>query len=402
MTQHTHEGHLDLGEGPSSPRLHASIRVRPVTIRFTEPGVRDLTLRLHSLASLRAPDITPNPTPEANEGTGLIFDFDAEQHTAASPPDGPHDRGTHLAREVLDALTAAGLAGDESSRQTLRQLALDADSRNAVDEADEDSEGEQETGGVDEEAETVDGDSLDKRDVSVRELVDWLAAHAEVGTSSTAKGKAREPAYYADTVRVTMRTAPTVYIQCSVGEPAPAPLDTTATAPIDTTTAPTADSPTDADRTRGFNRLLDAGLTPTEISSIRTHFRTTHPLSTPYDLIQAREHTAHLLEMEESWMDTFASPSTLDDAPAAGAYRTVMQGLMVGFFVPPLVPLFWFRDRPHPSSLPSGEGEEDDEQEWENERAAMTRESVLGGTMQIAILFGVVANLIMGVFRFIW
>ena len=77
---------------------------------------------------------------------------------------------------------------------------------------------------------------------------------------------------------------------------------------------------------------------------------------------------------------------------------TVFQGLLVGFFVPPLVPLFWFRDKAHPSSIPNslGEGDEgegaDDEEEWERERGLMMREAVFGGTMQVAVLFGVVAK----------
>ncbi|CDU22752.1 uncharacterized protein SPSC_01382 [Sporisorium scitamineum] len=444
MTQHHRydddEVRLDLGEGPSSPTLQASIRVRPITIRFTEPGVRDLKLHLRSITSLRSTS-PPAPTSTTKEEgkKGLIFDYDAEQHDSSSPavsaPTPPKDDtngGRHLAHDVIDALSADGLMGDESSRSTFRQLALDADGQKAggVDESDEDSEGEQEGGeGTDDGQGTEDRDTVEKRDMSVRELVDWLSAQAEEATIDAnsgdidgrqprGKGKNREPIWFSDTVRLTIRTAPTVYIQCSVGEPttqpsSSTPLDHPSTDLIDASPDPFS---TSADlRNRGFNRLLDAGLTHDEISTIRTQFRTSHPLSTTYDLIQAHEHAQHLLEMEESWMDTFSSSpsnpspgSSFDEPPTtSGAYLTVMQGLMVGFFLPPLIPLFWFRDKPHPSSLPSGatvgEGEEEDEEEeWENERLVMTRESVLGSTMQISILFGVVANVIMGIFRFIW
>ncbi|TKY85761.1 hypothetical protein EX895_005301 [Sporisorium graminicola] len=533
---------LDLGEGPSTPSLHTSIRVRPITIRFTEPGVRDLHLRLHSVTSLRAlSHSTSNSTGEQQQpqqqAGGLIFDFEAEQHPdtspAPSPPppqppqpplvaasaqplDGSKAEGArNLVHEVFDVLNADGLMGDESvrslkakmerhrqgvqsrrlrlihagrilmdgvrlvgyleeldartrvqSRQTFRQLALDADGQKAGEgeESDEDSEEQEQgrrSGAADEEDGTVQRDAVEKREMSVRELVDWLSAQAEEpATDATSggdscstlnarhtggKGKKREPACYSELVRVAIRTAPTVYIQCSVGEritqPSPtSPHGTTHSAdptdvhgatgapPLDSSSTSSLTAEDEDDRNRGFNRLLDAGLTPEEISTIRTQFRTSHPLATTYDLIQAREHAQHLLAMEESWMDTFSSPNPtaggaaaaahdpvagggdFGDAPggASRAYSTVMQGLMVGFFLPPLVPLFWFRDKPHPSSLPRGgepreaEDDEDDEQQWENERSAMTRESVLGSTMQISILFGLVANLIMGVFRFIW
>ncbi|CDR98779.1 hypothetical protein [Sporisorium scitamineum] len=434
MTQHHRydddEVRLDLGEGPSSPTLQASIRVRPITIRFTEPGVRDLKLHLRSITSLRSTS-PPAPTSTTKEEgkKGLIFDYDAEQHDSSSPavsaPTPPKDDtngGRHLAHDVIDALSADGLMGDESvrslkakmeryrqgvrgrrlrlihagrilldgvklvgyleeldvrtrvqSRSTFRQLALDADGQKAggVDESDEDSEGEQEGGeGTDDGQGTEDRDTVEKRDMSVRELVDWLSAQAEEATIDAnsgdidgrqprGKGKNREPIWFSDTVRLTIRTAPTVYIQCSVGEPttqpsSSTPLDHPSTDLIDASPDPFS---TSADlRNRGFNRLLDAGLTHDEISTIRTQFRTSHPLSTTYDLIQAHEHAQHLLEMEESWMDTFSSSpsnpspgSSFDEPPTtSGAYLTVMQGLM------------------------------------------------------ISILFGVVANVIMGIFRFIW
>ncbi len=68
-------------------------------------------------------------------------------------------------------------------------------------------------------------------------------------------------------------------------------------------------------------------------------------------------------------MDSFHSPEAAD-APTGG-YGTLMQGLMVGFFLPPLMPLFWFREKAHPSGISGGEGEGeevDDESEWERRR----------------------------------
>ncbi|SPO25392.1 uncharacterized protein UTRI_03193_B [Ustilago trichophora] len=504
MSVHRHDDdvRLDLGEGPSTqPTLNASIRVRPITIRFTEPGVRDLQLNLHSLTSLRPVTTSrPHPTtsnPNLSPPEQLIFDFDSEQqdpHILTPPIRTPQDAqpDPHLVQSVISTLAQQHLMGDETvhmlkkrmgqrrdavrgrrlrlihagrilrdgvrlvgyleeldlrtrvqSRQTLRHLALDGSDRTNSDfRGDIRSEEESEEEDAEDEAEEEEAgerDTVEKRQMSVRELVDWLAAQIDPDDEkgdvageipgdpglrgAKGKGKTREPAFYDDLVKVTIRTAPTVYVQCSVGEPESqlspsSPSATFSSAPlIDVQDPPEpGDSidpeldPLENDQNRGFNRLLSAGLSPSEVSSIRNTFRTTHPLNTPYDLISAREHAQHLLEMEESWMDSF---HTTNNGGAAGdlgefgepggrpgAYVTVMQGLMVGFFMPPLIPLFWFRDRAHPSSLPTGaaggggeDGEEaDDEEEWERERATLTRESVFGSTMQVSILFGLVAK----------
>lgn len=475
------DARIDLGIGTSTlatASLTATIRVRPITIRFTEPGVRDLHLPLHSITTLRptSPSIPPS---NENEGS-LIFDLDEDP---ASPK--VQEEKVNV-RDVIAALNEGGLMGDENvsqlkrrmgrcregvkgrrlrlihagrilrdgvrlvgyledldlrtrlqSRQTLRQLATDQDDEQS---SSSDEEGEAHS----EQEEAGEKEQAVKSDMSVRELVDWLSSQAEAGSeanelfdapgedgepkstvpSRKGKGKNREPFWYDDIVRVSIRTAPTVYLQCSVGEAQSQPEAPSSPPPLPSSHLSNLDrSPTEdleSDRTRGFNRLLDAGLSPTEIASIRAQFRSSHPLHTPYDLIQSREHAQHLLEQEESWMDSLApnlnsfnpsatAPGAAPAEESTGAYSTVMQGLMVGFFLPPLIPLFWFRDKPHPSSIPnvttSGEedqAEGDEEEEWERERTRLTRESVFSSTMQVSILFGLVANVIMGIFRFIW
>lgn len=354
------------------------------------------------------------------------------------------------------------------SRQTLRHLALDSDRtgsdvKGGADE-DEESDERSEDDEHDEDADESERrrDEVERRELTIRQLVDLLsnlnasgsgeeASHTSSGGREdppptqqrmNGKGKSREPPFYDDLIRLIIRTAPTVYLQCSVGdieiEPSPSPSPSqpdplidishdSDQAPGEHEPAPGPEAGLEGERNRGFNRLLDAGLSPTEISSIRTQFRTTHPLPHHYDLIQEREHAQHLLEMEESWMDTFSNPNAAqtltlagggelgdfaDPSGGRGAYTTVMQGLMVGFFMPPLIPLFWFRDKPHPSSLPStgdsatggetdaqaaatGRGDDgggDDEEEWERERTNLTRESVFASTMQVSILCGLIAK----------
>ncbi|KIS69307.1 uncharacterized protein UMAG_10302 [Mycosarcoma maydis] len=461
LTQRASDGiHLDVGQGSSSPppTLQADIRVRPITIRFTEPGVRDLRLHLHSITSLRA---VPFKRSDIHVHSGrpeqrLIFDFDTEdQQTVATRAPTSHQEDfreeDELVRDVIESLSADGLMGGDSSRQTLRDLALDDDAHRAGksgvnDESAEHSDADEEarSNGLANE-EDIERGTVEMKEMSLGEMVDWLSAKTnevirgdgsdDSGTTpfnaqEGGKGKKREPTWYSDHIRLTIRTARVVYIQCSVGElstrpshPLPSnaltnPLIDINSSDLAVPDAPEVDRSTSpTSRNRGFNRLLDAGLTHDEISTIRAQFRTSHPLHTSYDLIQEREHAQHLLEMEESWMDTFNATTNdgggLGDfgepASSAEAYTTVMQGLMVGFFVPPLIPLFWFRHKPHPSSLPSAamrqeddENDDDDEQQWEMECSEMSTESVFGSTMQISILYGLVANLIMGIFRYVW
>lgn len=485
---------LDLGEGTSTQpaELSASVRIRPITVRFTEPGVPDLRIPLHSITSLR-PVHHALHTNNSNNGAegNLIFDLDEQipastiKHSDNSivgdvvtelnekalmgdetvravkerlgrDRDGVKGRRLrliHAGRILRDGVKLVGYLEELDLRQriqrrgVLRHLALNNTSRTERDEDGErrrDSDGEDE-GEITEASEEGDDeeekDLVEKKEIPVRELIDWLttktrpsdadsdtAASSYVSghpsgenrSNSKSKGKEREPSYYNDLIRLTIRTAPTVYLQCSVGEIETASQLSASSPPatsaplinadpslgfgfgIDPDSSPSPTSPS-ADRHRGFNRLLDAGLSPTEISSIRSQFRSTHPLPQSYDLIQSQEHSQHLLELEESWMDNFTSPSNNlpefgEGGGGGGAYMTVFQGLLVGFFAPPLIPLFWFRDKAHPSSLPNSlgggedEGEEDDEEVWERERGEMTRESVFGGTMQVAILFGVVAK----------
>ncbi|KAJ1599884.1 hypothetical protein NDA14_004298 [Ustilago hordei] len=477
---------VDLGIGPSTsnPTLHASIRFRPITIRFTEPGVPDLRLPLHSITSLRP--LHPPPTSTSAADENLIFDVEEAPLSSTQPSKSSiteliaelNERGLmgdefvrtlkekmaksresvrdrrlrliHAGRILRDGVKLVGYLDELELQQKiqrrgmLRHLALDKASARTDsdigengrrDSEDKDEESEGSAAGPGEEGEEKEGekDAVEKKEMPVRDLIDWLSSQAnpdetdgndaglpqEIGGKRKAKGKSREPSYYDDLVRLTIRTAPAVYLQCSVGEvesqPQPSPSSPVAPASVPLIDGfgpdPSLEDPLNpdslsTDRNRGFNRLLDAGLSPTEISTIRSQFRSTHPLPQSYDLIQSREHSQHLLEMEESWMDNFTSTTTAnptlpefgEEGGGGGAYMTVFQGLLVGFFVPPLVPLFWFRDKAHPSSIPNslGEGDEgegaDDEEEWERERGLMMREAVFGGTMQVAVLFGVVAK----------
>ncbi|GAC71810.1 hypothetical protein PANT_5c00085 [Moesziomyces antarcticus T-34] len=421
-----------------SARLSASIRLRPVRVRFTEPGVRDLSLLLHSLISLR---LVPSDGP-ASQHADVLFDAADPQAAVEEPHAAP------AAGEVMALLAETGLTGDErvraikahmeavrdgvagrrlrlihagrmlrdgvglvgyldeldartraQTRQGLRHLALDKHARRAT-ALDAESSAESSN---DEQQDDEEDERVERREMSVRQLVDWLTelqSHqhsidsmdaASASRSGKGKGKAREPVWYDEAVRVVIRTAAPVYLQCSVGDvipPASSPP-----AHIEPSN-PFTDADTEAgEERRGFNRLLDAGLSAEEVEAMRAQFQQTQRVDA-YDLIRSREHAAHLLELEESWMDSFGTAAPAEEASAS--YTSVMHGLLVGFFLPPLIPLFWFRDRPHPSSIPTSIAPDpddlDDEQSAAAQHHALTRENVFSTTMQIAILCGIIAK----------
>ena len=151
--------------------------------------------------------------------------------------------------------------------------------------------------------------------------------------------------------------APRVYIHCSIGDvltPADLSSETKAAQEADAALASTKSKPRslststaqDATSTkttttpapRGFDRLLSAGFTPSEVAALRTQFLA----------IQAHTHTPdtmptgpELLVLEEQWLDGSASTgadSTTDTggfgAEDAGGLEDMLYGNLIGFFWP--------------------------------------------------------------------
>ncbi|PWZ02178.1 hypothetical protein BCV70DRAFT_198460 [Testicularia cyperi] len=470
--------------------LEIHLRVRPVSIRFTEPGVSDLPLDIVALTSIHDQRSPPNllfdyenespPTTDKGKGKGkgkARAPNSSEDHTQGSLSrdwDGDGDdtdsiksamqhslaeqtireikrrvryerpslerrrlRLIHSGRILRDGIRLVSwLDGlDEHRRlqsKTLRDLALDAASSSGSDDSSDDQD-------ADHDGRDEDRDETEKEVLTFQELVELVGAEADSSpidafasrqASGKGKGKQRQPYWYTTPLRVIKRTAPRIYLQCSVGDllqegeedlgmppvlsevqqPQQRPGGTDAST-WNSATNPFADGEADADAEpgatyesarggaeRGFDRLLSAGLSADEIQAMREQFRSSIPMSG--DVLRQQEEQEHLIAMEDQWMESFDLPSA-----SSSSYHTVLEGLMAGFFLP-LAPLFFFRHDANPSSFPHNtpapqDDNFDDQDAYLLEQAA-TSNATFSKTMQISILFGLLANLLMGTFRLIW
>ncbi|MCJ1288603.1 hypothetical protein MMC34_000131 [Xylographa carneopallida] len=128
----------------------------------------------------------------------------------------------------------------------------------------------------------------------------------------------------------------------------------------------------------GFDRLLSAGLTPTEIGALRSQFLT----------IQAHTHTpdtmpsaAEMRILEDRWIDNTSSAATgpldgaggfVDEEGGAGSLDDILWGNVIGFFWPVGAVVWGFRE----------------EGVWSKRR-------------QIAVLTGLLVNVAFSVLKFV-
>ncbi|EJD50502.1 hypothetical protein AURDEDRAFT_150207 [Auricularia subglabra TFB-10046 SS5] len=145
---------------------------------------------------------------------------------------------------------------------------------------------------------------------------------------------------------------------------------------------------------RGFDRLAAAGLTDTEIASLRAQFH-----SGPQGLsdmgsgggtvLNEEELEDQARTLEERWIDTLdngGDMSTAGSSSSVGA--TVVQGLLVGFFFP-LLPFFFMREARPPAFWSDGRG------------TPRMGSVVFSRRMQVAVVMGFVLNLSFGVWRYL-
>ncbi|KAK0367370.1 hypothetical protein LTR91_007371 [Friedmanniomyces endolithicus] len=209
--------------------------------------------------------------------------------------------------------------------------------------------------------------------------------------SKSARAKGKQPDREIKTV------ASRVYIHCSIGDAlTPAelaveaneaqeadaallskPKTSTPTIREQDASASTSDSTT-TPAPRGFDRLLSAGFTPAEVTTLRTQFLA----------IQSHTHTPdtmptgpELLALEERWLDSGSNPSTAgggsggEDAGGfgdedEGGLEDMLYGNLIGFFWP-IGAMGWL----------------------------MREEGVWSRRKQIAVLSGFLVNLLFGSLR---
>lgn len=222
---------------------------------------------------------------------------------------------------------------------------------------------------------------------------------------SSHKGKGKEPVR--DTPLDSGTTTPTssrrIYIHCSIGDVlshAELEAEVTAAEAAETALNKTEPSSPTADRTaptppisrqesttttaapRGFDRLLTAGFTPTEVASLRSQFLTNISFSHTPDTMPSG---SELRALEDRWLDsgandagaTMAGQGDTDGWGATfgeggGDLDDLLWGNVMGFLWP-LGALCWG---------------------WREEGVWSTR-------MKIAVLSGIVINMFFGVARYI-
>ncbi|PKX92702.1 DSC3 family protein [Aspergillus novofumigatus IBT 16806] len=173
--------------------------------------------------------------------------------------------------------------------------------------------------------------------------------------ATTAKGKGKAP----------VREQPRLYIHCSIGDIVLSDADLAAEAAIATTLQQEQTdeaytgrqkqqqqqqqpSPSTTSAPRGFDRLLSAGFTPSEVSALRSQFMAIQSVSRTPDTMPTG---AELRELEDRWMDEGSSAmaagvggggegiSFADDdggfgAGSRGAMDDMLWGAVMGFFWP--------------------------------------------------------------------
>lgn len=211
-----------------------------------------------------------------------------------------------------------------------------------------------------------------------------LPPPADEATKSE-KAKGKQP------IRDALPAIPRVYIHCSIGDDlTPAQLAEEVTAAQDadaalvlpnvapatsTTSQPGHDDASTTPAPRGFDRLLTAGFTASEVAALRTQFLA----------IQSHTHTPDtmpsgpdLLALEERWLDNTSNPAAGGGegevggfgSEDAGSLEDMLYGNLIGFFWP-IGAMCWL----------------------------MREEGVWSRRRQIAVLSGFLVNLTFGFLR---
>ncbi|KAL7420772.1 hypothetical protein Q5752_004724 [Cryptotrichosporon argae] len=104
---------------------------------------------------------------------------------------------------------------------------------------------------------------------------------------------------------------------------------------------------TAAPRRRGFDVLLDAGLSAGDVAAMRRQFYESRGEEVPDGLEAGDVNDEHARALEEQWIEGDATADTATTS-TEGMYTSILHGLLVGFLLP-LTPWFFFREPPLPN-----------------------------------------------------
>ncbi|PWN53671.1 hypothetical protein IE53DRAFT_366141 [Violaceomyces palustris] len=418
---------------PLSPKR--TLRVRPVTVRFTEIGIPDF--RVDLLCEIINEDLEDGASSgndqddfhqtESRMGSSLstaVGDRKGKGRDLSSPansdPRYPDESVRDFKRRIRRAIPSLEhrklrlIHSGRVLRDGIRLVSwLDSLDRHRKNQAK----------AFGEEVDSLDAIDSSSSDASPEDIVHDSAPEstefkAKKGFKGKGKGKARE-VDEVDRSIFMVRKAPRVYIQCSVGYTMSSEEESKELGEVNMSAQsagaggvenPNPSEATDGDVEpivthgveRGFDRLRTAGLTEQEIQEMRQQFyaSTGLGLGTSGDILRRQEEEEHARALEEQWIESMGefepSSQNLDLTSPGGYFQTILEGLLVGFFFI-FLPLFLLKEKAHPSSFNMQEMEqnedrlngEEDEEEEENESNLQGRNVVFSPNMQIAIVFGV-------------
>ncbi|WVQ96524.1 hypothetical protein IAU59_003629 [Kwoniella sp. CBS 9459] len=106
-----------------------------------------------------------------------------------------------------------------------------------------------------------------------------------------------------------------------------------------------------APRRRGFDVLLDAGLSADDVAQMRRQFYESRGEEVPDHMDLGDINDEHARALEEQWIEGDMTADTAT-TQTEGLYTSILYGLLTGFLFP-LIPWFFFREAPLPNFFDS-------------------------------------------------
>nr|XP_019045443.1 hypothetical protein I302_05833 [Kwoniella bestiolae CBS 10118]OCF24373.1 hypothetical protein I302_05833 [Kwoniella bestiolae CBS 10118] len=102
-----------------------------------------------------------------------------------------------------------------------------------------------------------------------------------------------------------------------------------------------------APRRRGFDVLLDAGLSADDVAAMRRQFYESRGEEVPEGIESGDVNDEHARALEEQWIEGDLTAETATTT-TEGLYTSILHGLLTGFLFP-ILPWFFFREPPLPN-----------------------------------------------------
>ncbi|WRT67947.1 uncharacterized protein IL334_004921 [Kwoniella shivajii] len=106
-----------------------------------------------------------------------------------------------------------------------------------------------------------------------------------------------------------------------------------------------------APRRRGFDVLLDAGLSADDVAAMRRQFYESRGEEVPEGMEGGDVNDEHARALEEQWIEGDMTAETASTT-SEGMYTSILHGLLTGFLFP-ILPWFFFREPPLPNFFDS-------------------------------------------------